>query len=439
MAAPGDQGFRVRATAARVVARVLSGATLETALERHLPDLARRDIGFCRELSVGTIRHFYNLDPLLKQLLTKPMRRRDAELHALALTGLYQLTYLRVPEHAAVAATVGAAGALGFGRAKGFLNAVLRRYQREAAAMQTRLSEAARHAHPVWLWDALGNVYPAQREAIARANNERPPMTLRINLRRTRRETFLEDLRNAGLEANAGCLCKSAVTLERAADVSAIPGFSAGLCSVQDEAAQLAAGFLAPRRGERVLDACAAPGGKTGHLLELEPAIDLVAMDSNAKRLHRVEENLSRLNLRADVLCGDASAPPAQLGDGFDAMLVDAPCSATGVIRRHPDVKVLRRATDIAGFQDQQMGILAGLWPRLNTGGRLLYVTCSVLPAENDQVVEAFLGSADDAQPLPLQHTEGLQQSHGLQFLPSVGGTDGLYFCLLQKRGQPCI
>jgi 16S rRNA (cytosine967-C5)-methyltransferase len=363
------------------------------------------------------------------------MRRRDAELRALALTGLYQLTFLRVPEHAAVSATVDAADILRRGNAKGFLNAILRRYQREQDTLRARLPTAARHAHPEWLWSDLCTAYPQHFEEIAAANNQRPPMTLRVNLARQSRDTYLQLLKDAGLHAHPADLCASAVTLETPIDVNELPGFNEGRCSVQDETAQLAASFLEPRTGERILDACAAPGGKTGHILETAADIEVTAMDSDPGRLGRVGDNLSRLHLDADLICGDAASPPDGLGTAFDAILVDAPCSATGVIRRHPDIKVLRRPADIAGFQSQQAAILEGLWPRLRDGGRLLYVTCSVLPQENAVVIDAFLRAHPDAGEEPLDHPQALPEKHGLQFLPRTGGGDGLYYCLLRKHG----
>lgn len=414
-------GVAARAAAARCVTAVITGESLERCLESCAANLEDRDRGLYRELVAGTLRHYPRLDALLSLLLDRPLRRRDIEVHALALIGLYQLTSLRVPAHAAISTTVDAAAALGRRRAMGLLNAVLRRQQREDEDLLARLPEAARHAHPTWLWEALAVYSPAQRAAIVEANNTRPPMTLRVNLSRVGRREYAARLAAAPLAVREGSLSPAALTLETPVDVHALPGFDDGLCSVQDEAAQLAARLLAPRDGERILDACAAPGGKTGHLLELAPRIELTAMDASADRLTRVRNNLDRLGTSATLVVGDAAHPPAELGAAaFNAMLVDVPCSATGVIRRHPDIKVLRRASDIRGFVAQQRAILAGLWPRLAPGGRLLYVTCSVLPAENSAVVAALLAGQEDAREEPLALAADAPTSHGVQLLPQA-------------------
>jgi 16S rRNA (cytosine967-C5)-methyltransferase len=418
------------------VAAVLEGSTLERALESALPDLPERDRALCRELAAGCLRLFPRLDGLLGLLLDRPMRRRDIDVRALALIGLYQLSELRIPAHAAVSATVEGAAALGKRRAAGLLNALLRRYQREAETLAKELPDAARHATPAWLWSALGKDWPGERAAIAAASNERPPMTLRVNVRRLTRGQYRELLAGQELEADDGSLSPDALTLRTAVDVNRLPGFADGLCSVQDEAAQCAARLLAPAPRERILDACAAPGGKTGHLAELAPEATLTAMDSSEQRLERVRENLDRLDLPARLLCGDATAPPAALERcGFDAILADVPCSATGVIRRHPDIKVLRRASDIAAFATQQGKILDGLWPLLSDGGRLLYVTCSILAEENERVVEAFLARRADATELQLELGGSHHRRHGLQLLPDARGPDGLFFALLGKKG----
>lgn len=416
------------------MARVIAGTTLDSALAEQTADLSERDRPLARELCAGTLRHFQRLDAVLVELLDRPLRRRDSEVRALALIGLYQLAELRVPAHAAVSATVDAASLLGRHRSKGLLNALLRRFQREGEAIVADLEVAARSAHPQWLWSAIGAHWPTQRETIVQANNSRPPMTLRINRARGDRDAYLATLRSAGIEAVAGALSPDAVTLSAAMDVAALPGFSDGDCSVQDEAAQLAARVLAPSPGERVLDACAAPGGKACHLLELEPSLALTAMDSSGERLQRVAANLARLDLPATLITGDAGTPPENLASAdFDVILADVPCSATGVIRRHPDIKLLRRSTDIPEFAAQQLAILRGLWPLLAPGGRLLYVTCSILPAENSDVVAAFLDEHPGAGEVVLNLPDAEPCPHGVQLLPVTGGCDGLYFALLTR------
>ena len=434
MSRPAPKGAAVRAAAARSLDRVVAGATLDSALAEQAPDLAERDRPLARELCAGTLRHFQRLDAALVELLDRPLRRRDSEVRALALIGLYQLAELRVPSHAAVSATVDAASLLGRHRAKGLLNALLRRFQREGEAIVAGLEVAARYAHPQWLWSAIGAHWPAQRDTIVQANNSRPPMTLRVNAARNDRDAYIAMLRRAGIDAVAGTMSPEAVALTEAMDVAALPGFADGDCSVQDEAAQLAARALAPNPGERVLDACAAPGGKACHLLELEPSLALTAMDISEQRLQRVAANLERLGLAATLIAADAGTPPEHLATpGFDAILADVPCSATGVIRRHPDIKLLRRPTDIPEFAAQQLAILRGLWPLLAPGGRLLYVTCSILPAENSDVVAAFLDEHPGAGEAALDLPDAVPCPHGVQLLPVPGGCDGLYFALLTK------
>ena len=435
---PGP-GAEARAQAAKTVASVAAGKTLEAAQAEHLSSLLDRDAALGRELSAGTLRFQPELDAVLDLLLAKPLRRRDRELRALALVGLYQLDHLRVPPHAAVSATVDAAYLLGRRQARGLINAVLRRYQREGDTLKCALSDASRNAHPAWFWDALWTAYPQQRTQIAEANNRRPPMTLRVNLARTSRDDYVNVLHEAGITGEPGALCSSSVVLATPTEVARLPGFVNGDASVQDEAAQLAATFLAPTAQERILDACAAPGGKTGHLLELATGIRLTAMDISAERMQRVRENLNRLappGASVRCLVGDASSPPTELEANFDAILADVPCSATGVIRRHPDVKVLRRAADIEGFATQQNAILRGLWPLLKPGGRLLYVTCSVLPEENEGSIRTFLEQETTAEVLSLRHAAALPRAYGLQFLPCTGGSDGLYYCLLGKGAE---
>ena len=426
-------GAAVRAAAARVLAEVLDGASLERALAPVLAGVAARDRGLCRELCAGTLRLAPRLQGLLAQLLTRPLRERDGDIQALALIGLYQLCETRIPDHGAVSASVDAASALGKARAGALLNAVLRRYLREADTLLSRLAPAARAAHPAWLFEAVQQQWPQQRAQIVQANNRRPPMTLRLDTARVDRQRYAAELARAGIATRPGALTPTALTLEAARPVDELPGFESGRVSVQDEAAQLAAILLAPRRGERILDACAAPGGKTLHLLEAQPQIALSAMDIRGDRLARVADNLKRGGQRAELIIGDGAAPPATLAQPFDAILADVPCSASGVLRRHPDIKVLRRREDIAGFARQQLAILSGLWPLLRPGGRLLYVTCSILREENDAVIGRFLNTHAEARCAALSAAGALPCAHGIQLLPDAQATDGLYFALLQK------
>lgn len=433
MTAPGALG--VRATAASVLAQVLAGSTLDGPLAQATPGVAERDRPLLAQLCYGSLRLAPRLLALMAQLVDKPLRERDRDIQALLMLGLYQLSDSRIPDHAAVAATVEATRELGKTWAKGLVNAVLRRYGREAGALVSGLSPAAAAAHPPWLYQALNDAWPDPLASLLEANNNHPPMVLRVNLRRVSRSDWMEQLAASGIAARAGSLTREAVYLTQAVGVDKLPGFDEGAASVQDEAAQLATHLLDAEPGHHVLDACAAPGGKTCHLLEAVPGLGSVtAMDIDPQRLRRVRENLDRLQLTAKLLTAAAADTSTVLaGRQFDRILVDAPCSATGVIRRHPDIKILRRAQDITGFAAQQLQILAGVWPQLRKGGRLLYVTCSVLPAENQAVVADFLAMQRNADEVPLPDI-GSACTHGRQLLPSQDGPDGLYFALLEKH-----
>ena len=425
-----------RAAAARIVGDVLSGKSLNQTLPPTLEKVAPRDKGLLQQLCYGTLRQAPRLEALLNQLLDKPLREKDRDIHGLLLCGLYQLEDTRIPDHAAVSATVAATKALKKPWAKGLSNAVLRRFLRERDSLLTKLPEAAGHAHPQWLFDIINEQWPEQAKAIIDANNAQPPMILRINARRGNRADYLLRLNAAGIAAKEGDLSPQAIYLESARDVLELPGFETGDASVQDEAAQMAALLLAAQPGERVLDACAAPGGKSCHILELQPALgELTAMDLDPQRLERVQQNLERLGLQATVIAGDgANPPPVLAAQSFDKVLVDAPCSASGVIRRHPDVKSLRRQNDIASLGAQQKAILQGLWPLLKPGGRLLYATCSILDGENNSVVNSFLKATDDAILVQPELTWGVTAGVGRQLLPNISGPDGLFYALIEKR-----
>ncbi len=423
-----------RAAAAGVIGDVLAGKSLNQALPPRMAAVDQRDRGLLQQLCYGTLRHEPRLAALLDQLLNKPLRDKDRDIVGLLLCGLYQLESTRIPDHAAVAGTVDAVAALNKPWARGMTNAVLRRFLRERSQLVAQLDEAAAASHPPWLYRRLMKQWPRGAADVIEANNGQPPMTLRVNVRRLSRDAYLDRLAAAGIEASAGSLCPQSVYLKQPRDVALLPGFAEGHVSVQDEAAQLAAILLQAAPGERILDACAAPGGKTCHVLELQPELaELVAMDVDRERLNRVAENLQRLDLQATLVNGDACSPRLESAS-FDRILVDAPCSATGVIRRHPDIKLLRREQDIAHLADKQLAILLGLWPLLKPGGRLLYVTCSVLAEENCLVVQRFLDQCPAATPIPLAIDQGEASGHGCQLLPSAAGPDGLYFALVGKR-----
>jgi 16S rRNA (cytosine967-C5)-methyltransferase len=425
----------VRAAAAAVVGDVLGGLSLNQALPPRLDKVSERDRSLLQQLCYGTLRQGPRLQALLAQLLAKPLRDKDRDIQGLLMCGLYQLDSTRVPDHAAVAATVGATKVLKKHWAKGMTNAVLRRYLRERELLAQALDSAAAASHPRWLYQKIMAQWPSRGPAIIEANNQQPPMTLRTNNSHLDRNQYLGDLKNAGIAATAGKLSPYAVQLTQPMDVWNIPGFTDGQVSVQDEAAQMAAILLGASAGERVLDACAAPGGKACHILELQPALtELVAMDIDDSRLQRVTENLTRLNLAATLVCGDASQPPALLlPASFDRILVDAPCSASGVVRRHPDVKLLRRDSDIAQLAELQLRILKGLWPLLKVGGTFLYATCSIFDEENSQVVQRFLQQQTDAALDQADLAWGEPVACGRQLLPAADGPDGLFYALLKK------
>lgn len=428
--------FDTRAAAATVVGEVLAGRSLNQALPPFIELVSARDRSLLQALSYGTVRLAPRLLALLQPLLAKPLRERDRDIQGLLLCGLYQLEATRIPDHAAVAATVAATRALNKPWARGLCNAVLRRFQREREQLYGGLAEPQAHAHPDWLYRMFQAQWPQAIATIVEANNRQPPMTLRVNSARLSRDRYLARLAERGIDASTGKLAPQAVLLAHPVDVSELPGFADGEVSVQDEAAQLAAVLLQAAPGGHVLDACAAPGGKACHILELQPQLTrLVAMDADGQRLERVAENFGRLGLEGDLVAGDAAQPPSGLAAiGFDRILVDAPCSASGVIRRHPDVKLLRRARDIPRLARQQLDILSGVWPLLQEGGRLLYATCSILEEENSAVVRRFLAGRADAALLPLPGEWGEETPCGRQLLPSTEGPDGLFYALLEKQ-----
>lgn len=437
---PGGRNTAARGLAATTVANVIArGESLDDALPAALDRLAEpADAGLLKDLCFGTLRWRFRLEAPLAALLARPLKPRDADIHALLLVGLYQLVETRVPDHAAVAETVVAAAALGKGWARGLVNASLRNFLRRRPALLAEADRdpATRHAHPRWLVDRLRADWPADWEAILAANNVRAPMTLRVNARRTTVTAMQNRLAQAGIEACPVAHAADALALAAPVDVAALPGFAEGLVSVQAAAAQLAADVLACEPGMRVLDACAAPGGKSGHLLERTPELDaLAAVDISAERLQKVRANLDRLDLDAALVAADASRPDAWWdGRPFDRILLDAPCSATGVIRRHPDIKSLRRDADIARLAAAQARLLDALWPLLAPGGKLVYASCSVLAAENANQVAAFLDRQSGARAGALPGKWGRAAGAGRQIPPGEDGMDGFYYACLEKR-----
>jgi 16S rRNA (cytosine967-C5)-methyltransferase len=441
--AAANPGARALAEAARAVAAVVRGRSADEALAGSEASPQRSAV---RAVALGTMRWYLRLQPAVDSLLSSP-GTLAREIHALLVTAAYQVEYSRDAPALVVNLAVDAARVLAQPRAAGVVNAVLRRFVRERGALLARLdtNPAVRTAHPGWLVEALADSWPEHHERILEANNGHPPMVLRLNTRRRSAAEYLADLAAAGLGGSlvnwlATRAGSAAVTLERPVPVGVLPGFKEGWVSVQDAGAQLAPLLLEAEAGMRVLDACAAPGSKTSHLLEVAGPLDVTAVDIDAGRLGRVAENLQRLGLAARLVAADVR-DPAAFWDGrpYERILVDAPCSGSGVIRRHPDIKLLRRAEDVAAFARTQLEILRAAFGMLAPGGRLVYATCSVLPAENEAVTARFLQEEAQASPAPMPRGEdlapgGIPVGVGTQLLcGGAAGSDGFYYACLEK------
>ena len=426
-----------RALAATALADIaLGGASLRDMLERHAPKLPDpRDRALLTALLNNGARWWLRYDAALDALLQQPLRHKEPAVHALLVLGLVQLEVMHMSAYAAVAATVEATRALRRPRLAGLVNAVLRRWQREREQRVAALDAQPQtlHAHPAWLADALVQDWPGHADAIMRIDNTEAPLMLRANRRFGTREALLARLAAAGFPATAHPWLADALVLPRSADVTRLPGFAEGAFAVQDGAAQVAADLAEPADGLRVLDACAAPGGKACHLLE-RARLELTALESDQARAARIGENLARLHLHARVLVGDAGTPRAWWdGRPFDRILVDAPCSASGVLRRRPDVRLHRRASDLEPLCAQQRRIVDALWPLLAPGGLLVYVTCSLLRAENEDTIRALLRDRPDARARSLTLPAGQPAAIGWQILPGDADLDGMYYAVVEK------
>jgi len=433
-------GVAARVTATRVLDAVLHrGHSLKAELARALPGLADpRDRALVEAIVFAALRQRARYDAALAAWMPKPLGRRDAPLHALLLAGLAQLDALALPAHAAVASTVEATRGIGHAHQSGLVNALLRRALREPLPAGDPAA-----AWPAWLLQQLRADWPADVDAILHASLQPGPLWLRVNAQRTSREDFRQRLADSHIEAVVAADCPDALRVDAPVPVSALPGFADGDVSVQDGSAQRVVDALAPPRGARVLDACAAPGGKAAHLLERDPSLQLLALDVEPARLRNVRATLDRLALGTTAALRVADA--ADVGawwDGrpFDAVLLDAPCSATGVVRRQPDILLHRREADIAELTRLQARLLKALWPTLAPGGVLLYATCSILRDENDRQVAAFAARTPDAGVEPLDGRFGRAMAdaageHGSQRLPGEDGMDGFFYARLRKRG----
>lgn len=429
-----------------------AAAQINLSLDRHqsslmslVPSWSERipetDRALLQELSYGVARWSFRLDAIISRLMPKPLRNKDRDVHALLRVGIYQLAYLSIPQHAVINTTVAVTLELKKKWARGFVNALLRRYQREQADIDSWVDTHAPHAFPPWLIDRLHKDWPEDADRIQQDSNRHPPMVLRINVQKESRDTYLNKLISSELSAVASPVVDTALTLNTPCRVQQLPDFEEGHVSVQDTAAQLAAHILNPGPAERVLDACAAPGGKTCHLAELQPQATVTALDNSDRRSERITENVDRLQLGNQVtsLVGDAQAPKGWWdGNHYDAILMDAPCTGTGVLRRHPDIKLLRRPEDVDNLVNIQKMMLRALWPLVKPGGRFLYATCSVLKCENEQQIASFLQETPDAHMTPLPESVrrtdwGKTGEYGTQILVGDHGMDGFFYALLTR------
>lgn len=431
--------LNLRAHAANLLTNVVKGQqSLATLFPYQQAQLSEQDEALLQELCFGVCRWYQRLNAKANLLLDKPLKVKDQDIHCLLLLGLYQLEYTRIPAHAAISETVQACKQLKKASASGLINAILRRSQREQKNLEDKLAQKDdfQYSHPTWLLQRFKKAWPNHWQHICEANNQRAPMTLRVNALKEERQSYLGVLKHNGLDTKACQHSPQGITLTKPTGVQQLPNFEKGACSVQDEAAQLAAGLLQLAPNQHVLDACAAPGGKTCHILETEPALSRVtALEIDASRAVKIHQNLQRLQLTASVVKGDASQPATWWDkQPYDRILLDAPCSATGVIRRHPDIKLLRHDKDIAALSRLQLQILSALWSLLKPHGILVYATCSVLPEENEQLIASFIEQQNDAHILSIEADWGVEQPLGRQLFPQPQGHDGFYYARIQKN-----
>jgi len=432
-----NPGAALRADAARALVRVaFDGVSLRPALAEANARIADpRDRALLAASLFAATRWWLRLDAALASLLEKPLAPKARDVRALLVLAFAQIAVLKMPDYAVVAASVDAARVLGQPQMSGLVNALLRRFVREREAIDAQLDrDPVTHlAHPRWLIDAIRRDWPDHTDAILDANNREAPLTLRANRRRIDADAMIERLLAGGIAATRHADLVDAIVLDESTDVTRLPGYTEGLFSVQDGAAQRIADLMALADGQRVLDACAAPGGKAAHMLE-RADVALTALDRDTSRLARVRENLARLGLGADVRAGDANEPESWWdGRPFDRILIDAPCSATGIVRRQPDIKLHRRAADIAELSAMQKRLLVALWPLLAPGGRLVYATCSLLHAENAAVLADFTAAHPDARSVAVPSEFGVAAGPGRQNLPGSGGMDGFFYAIVEK------
>ena len=429
----------LRATTAQAIFAVLeNGESLRECLPKLQDKVAEKDRAWMQEMVFGVLRNVPQLQYWLRQLLSKPLKGRNKVIEHLLMLGFYQIAYSRVPSHAAVSESVEATHILNCQSLKGLVNGVLRTFIREETQKDLPDTPHVKAGLPKWLYKKLSATYGDSFDDLLAGMKTKPPLWLRVNSQKVSRDDYLAKLKESGIvsedDLSTSASHPNAIILSRSTNIITLPGYQEGWFSVQDGAAQLAAQYLDAKAGENVLDACCAPGGKTSHILELTPALaSCTAVDNDEYRLKRVKENLQRLQLEADIKCADvADTANWWNGQHFDRILLDAPCSATGVIRRHPDILWLRKRTDIEALVELQAHIIENLWQTLKPGGTLLYATCSILPEENSLQISAFLDKHEDATLLPLDETTK-NDSIGRQILPNENGMDGFYYAKLLK------
>ncbi len=427
-----------RARAAYCIKAVIfDGVQLDRALENGLQKLERRQHAFVSEIVFGVVRWYWRLASYAQQLLHRPFKRKDRDLYCLLLSGLYQILFMRVPEYACVSETVAAVSSMKKRWAVAVLNAVLRKFiDNKERLLAEPLQDCALYAHPQWLVDMLRQEWPDCWEKILHANNQKPQMVLRVNTSMTSVEEYMEELSRIGIESSRNLVSPVGLQISRPLQVDKLPGFFQGKVSVQDTASQLVAPVLDLRENHRVLDACAAPGGKTVHILENQPKLsELIAVDKVASRCDKILENLRRTGKKATVINGDVTDPGGWWdGVQYDRILVDVPCSGLGVVCRHPDIKHHRKPEDIQASVKQQLQIVAALWPLLQKNGKLVYTTCSVLHCENESQVKQLLEILDDCSVVPLPPSLGKSTGIGRQRVQGVDYGDGFYYACLTKQ-----
>ncbi len=432
-----DESANMRLVAIRILTAVVrDGKSLGELLPVARENLESREAALLQELTFGVCRWSFRLQLLLGELQKKPLRNKDTDVKVLLWLALYEIVFMRTPDYAVVNSYTGITRKLGKQWAKGLTNGTLREFlrRREIIENKAQVSDEGKYSSPEWIISSIQADWPQQVAAIFEACNRRAPLVIRVNARQSTRQDYLERLRHESLDARMAELGKSSIVLDNSPGVASLPGFAEGHLAVQDSGAQLAAELVDPQAGERILDACAAPGGKTCHMLEMQPELDVVALDADQSRLNRVTENLRRLQLSASCICADAT-DASSWWDGrlFDAILLDAPCSALGVLRRHPDIRLLRRKSDIQSLVSAQKNLLDELWQILKPGGRLIYATCSVLKKENEQQVGEFIKRTDNVTEQKIMAKWGYDCSYGRQILPGQHEADGFYYAILIK------